>query len=174
MKENIVLVDKNDNEVGFCEKIKVHKKGLLHRAFSIFIFNNDGELLMQKRAKNKYHSGGLWSNTACGHPKKDELTLNASHRRLFEEMGFDCELKKMFSFKYKTKFENSLIENEIDHVFIGRYNGEVNINKNEAEEHKWIKLSKLKSDIKKNPNCYTYWLKVLMNKYLYKIYIHIQ
>ncbi len=122
--EEVILVDENDNELGKEEKLKAHKEGKLHRCFSILIFNSKEELLIQKRAKNKYHSGGLWANTCCSHPKPGEDTEIAAHRRLKEEFGFDCELKQLFNFTYKKTFDNGLTENEFDHVFIGITNSE--------------------------------------------------
>ena len=135
----------------------VHKKGLLHRAFSLFVFNNRGELLLQKRNKNKYHSGGLWTNTCCSHPRKGEELPLAIHRRLGEEMGFDCELNEIFSFTYKKTFENGLTEHEFDHVFIGYYDNDPKINTEEADSWKWISIEKLQTDIKNHPESYTYW-----------------
>jgi len=162
--EQIILVDENDNEIGFGRKIEVHEEGKLHRAFSIFVFNSKGEMLIQKRAKEKYHSGGLWTNTVCSHPRKGEGLGNAVHRRLFEEMGFDCELKRVFSFIYKNEFENGLIENEFDHVFIGKYNGNFEVNREEVEAWKWISVEELKEDIVKNPKDYSCWFKILVSK----------
>src|SRR3989344_7340032 len=121
MKDYIILVDENDNQIGIEEKIKAHLDGKLHRAFSIFVFNNKGELLIQQRALDKYHSAGLWTNTCCSHPKPEEQIIEAGHRRLKEEMEFDCELNEAFSFKYKAVFDNGLTENEYDHVLIGYY-----------------------------------------------------
>ncbi len=138
MKEKVILIDKNNKKIGIEEKIKAHKKGKLHRSFSIFVFNSNEELLLQKRAKTKYHSGGLWSNTACSHPRPKENLGKAVHRRLKEEMGFDCKLKKAFCFNYKTKFSNGLIENEHDCVFIGEFNGKPKPNKREVEDYKWV------------------------------------
>lgn len=165
-KEYLVLVDENDNPKGKEEKIKAHEEGKLHRAFSVFIFNSKGHLLLQKRAESKYHSGGLWSNTVCSHPRPDESLIKAPHRRLKEEMGFDCELKKAFKFHYKVVFDNDLTENEIDHVFIGEYDGDVKINKDEASDYKWISLTKLKREFIENSNQYTVWLKIAIKKYL--------
>jgi len=122
-KELVVLVDENDNEIGVEEKINAHRKGLLHRAFSIFVFNSKNELLLQKRAADKYHSGGLWSNTCCSHPRPGENLKDAAHRRLQEEMGFDCSLREVFSFLYKKSFDNGLTEHELDHVFFGKFDG---------------------------------------------------
>lgn len=162
--EHVILVDKNNKKVGVEEKISAHKKGLLHRAFSIFVFNSKGELLIQQRAKKKYHCGGLWSNTVCSHPKPHENYQQAVHRRLKEEMGFDCPLKKAFSFTYKARFPNGMIENEYDSVFIGRFNGKPKPNPEEIMNHKWISVKKLKSDISRNPNKYTVWLKIALER----------
>jgi isopentenyl-diphosphate delta-isomerase len=162
--EKIILVDKKDREIGTGEKLEVHKSGKLHRAFSIFVFNRKGELLLQKRAKGKYHSGGLWSNTCCSHPRAGEKLEKAVHRRLKQEMGFDCSLKEIFSFVYKVKFENGLYEHELDHVFIGNYGRKPEPDPEEAEGWKWISLNELKKDIQKNPGNYTYWLKVSLDK----------
>jgi isopentenyl-diphosphate delta-isomerase len=164
MTENIILVDEKDNVIGTEEKIKIHQEGKLHRAFSIFIFNSNGELLLQRRAKSKYHSGGLWTNTCCSHQREGESLEEAIHRRLKEEMGFDCELKEAFTFTYKVKFDNGLSENEYDHVFMGRYEGEPNPNPEEVDEWKWIKLEELKQDTQENPDNYTYWLKASIDK----------
>ncbi|MFH1359232.1 MAG: isopentenyl-diphosphate Delta-isomerase [archaeon] len=163
-KEYIILVDENDNEIGIGEKLKVHQEAKLHRAFSIFIFNSKGELLIQKRADSKYHCGGLWSNTVCSHPRANEQIEDAIHRRLKQEMDFDCPLKKLFKFHYKVKFDNSLTENEIDTVFIGKYDGEVKINKEEASDFKWISLEDLEKDIKLNNEKYTIWFKIALKK----------
>lgn len=162
--EKIILVDKKDKEIGTEEKLKTHKLGKLHRAFSIFVFNRKGELLLQKRARGKYHSGGLWTNTCCSHPRAGEELREAVHRRLKEEMGFDCSLKEVFSFIYKVKFDNGLCEHELDHVLIGSYDGKPLPNQEEYEEWKWISLKELKKDIRKNPEKYTYWLRVAIGK----------
>jgi isopentenyl-diphosphate delta-isomerase len=167
----ILLVNKNDKEIGFDDKLKVHKLGLFHRAFSIFIFDSKGRLLIQKRAKNKYHSGGLWSNTCCSHQKQNETLDIATHKRLKEEIGFDCELKPSFNFSYQVKFDNGLIENEFDHVFIGFCDKSPKINPKEASDCKYIFLSELKLDIKNNPQNYTDWLKIIMEKYFFKLKI---
>ncbi len=164
MNEEVVLVDEDDNEIGVEEKIKAHKEGKLHRAFSIFIFNSRGEMLLQKRARNKYHSGGLWSNACCSHPKPGESLEQAVHRRLKEEMGFDCDLKRVFYFIYKADLNNEFTEYELDHVFIGKYDGEINPNRNEVEDWKWISINDLKEDIKQNPNKYTVWFKIVLDK----------
>lgn len=157
--EEIILVDDNDCQVGTMEKLAAHKAGKLHRCFSIFVFNKQGELLLQKRAKSKYHSGGLWTNTCCGHPKPGELTSVAAKRRLKEEMGFACKLRELFTFTYKTDFPNGLIEHEFDHVFVGHFDGQPRLNLNEADDWRWMSVSDLKVDLKKYPDKYTYWLK---------------
>lgn len=139
-------------------KLVAHRKGLLHRAFSIFIFNPRGELLLQRRTRRKYHSGGLWSNTCCSHPRPGETVLRAAHRRLKEEMGFDTKLKEIFSFVYKVKFLNGLIEHEYDHVLVGRFGGTPKPNPKEAEACKWIALAALRRDIRRHPRRYSFWL----------------
>jgi isopentenyl-diphosphate delta-isomerase len=163
-KEKVILVDKNDKEIGTGEKLKIHQEGKLHRAFSIFVFNYKGELLLQQRAKSKYHSGGLWANTCCSHPRVGEPIEKAVHRRLKEEMGFDCDLKKIFSFTYKSKLDHDFFEHEFDHVFVGKFNGKPMPNPEEVDKWKWVNLEELKKDIQKNPNNYTYWLKASIDK----------
>ena len=162
--ERIILVDGKDREVGTGEKLEVHKAGSLHRAFSIFVFNRKGELLLQKRASGKYHSGGLWTNTCCSHPRAGENLEEAVHRRLKQEMGFDCPLKEAFSFIYKVRFDNGLHEHELDHVFTGRFDGKPAPDPEEAEGWKWASTEDLKRDVQKNPENYTYWLKVALEK----------
>jgi len=164
MKQQVILVDRKNRKVGVEEKIKAHKEGKLHRAFSIFIFNSSGELLIQQRAKTKYHSGGLWSNSVCGHPKQNETYQQAVHRRLKEEMGFDCKLKKLFCFIYNTGLQNNLIENEYDCVFIGKFDGRPKPNRNEIMDYKWISVKELKRNVIKNPKKYTIWLKLILNR----------
>jgi len=162
MKNLVVLVNKSNRKIGEMKKLEAHKKGLLHRAISVFIFNPAGEMLIQQRPKEKYHSGGLWSNTVCSHPKPGEKYLTAAHRRLKEEMGFDCPLQKRGVFIYKKEFDNGLTENEYDCIFVGEYNGEVKPNPNECADYKWLKMSDLKADIAKNPQVYTYWFKEIV------------
>ncbi len=164
MPEKVILVDKDDKEIGIGKKIKTHKEGKLHRCFSAFIFNSKNELLLQRRARSKYHSGGLWTNTCCSHPRPNEPTEKSVHRRLKEEMGFDCEVKEIFSFIYKVKFDNGLWEHEYDHVFFGKFDGEPKPNPEEVDEWKWVSLEKLKKDIQENPDNYTYWLKKSIDK----------
>ncbi len=158
--EKVILVDENDNQVGLMPKLEAHQKGLLHRAFSIFIFNSKYELLLQKRASSKYHSGGLWTNTCCSHPREDEDTLDAANRRLIEEMGIDTSLRKVHDFIYKAELDNNLTEHEFDHVFYGIYNEDPIINKDEADDFKWIDMDSLNEDIKTNGDNYTIWFKI--------------
>jgi len=157
--EKVILVDVNDNPIGEEEKLEAHKKGLLHRCFSIFIFNSVGKLLLQRRAKEKYHSGGLWTNTCCSHPSPGENTLDAAHRRLQEEMGIDTELREVHTFVYKAKLDNDLTEYEYDHVFTGICDNEPIPNPDEISDWKWVDKKWLTEDIKNNPDVYTYWLK---------------
>jgi len=159
----VVLVNKKDETVGVEEKMKTHLDGKLHRAFSITLFNKKGEVLIQQRAKSKYHSPGLWSNTCCSHPKPKENLDQAAKRRLKEEMGITTDLKKKFSFIYKAKLGH-LTEYEFDHVFLGRFDGKPKPNKKEVEDWKWMKLTDLEKDIKKNPQKYTPWFKIIFDK----------
>ncbi|MDP4087999.1 MAG: isopentenyl-diphosphate Delta-isomerase [Bacillota bacterium] len=164
MAEYIISVDKNDKELGPIEKIEAHNKGVLHRAFSIFIINSRKELLLQKRNITKYHSAGLWTNTCCSHPRYGEELREAAYRRLREEMGFTCELRERFSFLYNVEFENGLSENEYDHVFVGTYDGEVIPDENEVEAYRWVTAAELESDITRNPHLYTFWFKSVFNR----------
>ena len=158
--EKVILVDENDNQVGVMPKLEAHQKGLLHRAFSVFIFNSKYELLLQKRASSKYHSGGLWTNTCCSHPREGEEILDAAKRRLIEEMGIDTSLRKVHGFIYKAELDNDLTEHEFDHVLYGIYNEDPIINKDEADDFKWIDMDSLNEDIKTNGNNYTIWFKI--------------
>ena len=158
--EKVILVDENDNQVGVMPKLEAHQKGLLHRAFSVFIFNSKYELLLQKRASSKYHSGGLWTNTCCSHPREGEEILDAAKRRLIEEMGIDTSLRKVHDFIYKAELDNDLTEHEFDHVFYGIYNEDPIINEDEADDFKWIDMDSLNEDIKTNGNNYTIWFKI--------------
>lgn len=166
MKEMIILVDNNDIEVGTIEKMEAHVEGKLHRAFSIFVFNSKGEMMLQRRALHKYHSGGLWTNTCCSHPNAGETLEEAVHRRLMQEMGFDCELKEIKSFLYHARLDNNLIEHELDHIFVGYYDEDPMINKEEVEEWKWISFEDLSKEIKEHPEQFTYWFKVAMDEVL--------
>lgn len=164
MEEKILLVDEHDDPIGYEEKMKTHLEGHLHRAFSIFIFNDKNEMLIQRRALDKYHCGGLWTNTCCSHQRENEILLDAIHRRLKEEMGFDTTLFEIFTFHYNVSFENGLIENEIDHVFIGNYKGKIKINPKEACDYKWIKIEQLKDWIKQTPENFTPWFLIAIEK----------
>ena len=159
-EEKVILVDKNDNQVGLMPKLEAHEKGLLHRAFSIFIFNSRYELLLQKRASSKYHSGGLWTNTCCSHPREGEDTLDAANRRLDEEMGIKTSLRKVYDFIYKAELDNQLTEHEFDHVFYGVFDNDPILNKDEAEDFKWVDMETLNNDIIKNEDNYTVWFKI--------------
>lgn len=161
--ENIILVDENDNPIGTMEKMEAHRKGVLHRAFSVILFNSSGEILLQKRSNKKYHSGGLWTNTCCSHPLPDESIENASRRRLKEEMGIDLQPQFAFKFIYKTDLDNNLIEHEFDHVFIGAFDGIPVINREEVDEWKFMNLHSLRMDMKRSPESYTEWFKLMIN-----------
>ena len=160
----LILVDENDVPLGTAEKMEAHEQALLHRAFSVFIFNSKGEMLLQQRAINKYHSGGLWTNACCSHPYFDEDTLAAAEKRLQEEMGFKTELSKAFAFVYKAGFDNGLTEHEYDHVFVGKYDGTILPDKNEVENFCFISMNKLKADLELYPQKYTAWFKIALPK----------
>ncbi|MBI5332111.1 MAG: isopentenyl-diphosphate Delta-isomerase [Candidatus Aenigmarchaeota archaeon] len=165
MKEIIILVDENDREIGSEEKIAAHENGgKLHRAFSIFIFNKEGKMLIQRRAKSKYHCPGLWTNTCCSHPNKGEALEKAVHRKLKQEFGFDTDLKETFSFIYKADFDNGLTEHEFDHVFIGRYDGKPLPNPDEIDDCKWVDPNWLRKDIKEHPENYTPWFRIILDR----------
>jgi isopentenyl-diphosphate Delta-isomerase len=164
MTENVILVDKLDNPVGEMEKMEAHEKAILHRAFSVFVFNDNDELMLQQRAFTKYHSPGLWTNTCCSHPRPGEDTEAAAHRRLIEEMGFDCEVEKIFDFIYKAGLDKGLTEHEFDHVFVGRYNQPPVINTQEAESWKWMKMDAIAEDMKSNPESYTVWFRIAFDR----------
>lgn len=169
MAEYVVLVNENDEQLGLMEKQQAHVAGLLHRAFSVFVFNSNGETLLQKRAEGKYHSPGLWTNTCCSHPRENETYKEAAHRRVKEEMGFECELEEKFHFIYKAKLDNDLYEHELDHVFVGNFEGEILINEEEVSDFKWISMEELISDIDSNPEKYTAWFKIIFKEYLAKL-----
>ncbi len=169
MIEQVILVDEQDNEVGLMEKMEAHEKAMLHRAFSVFVFNDKNELMLQQRAKEKYHSPLLWTNTCCSHQRKGEGNLEAGKRRLQEEMGFTCDLKEVFSFVYKAPFDNGLTEHELDHVMVGQFNGEPVVNPDEVEAYKWMTLEAVKKDIEDTPGDYTAWFKIIFEKSYDKI-----
>ena len=161
----VILVDKHDNQLGLMEKIEAHKKAVLHRAFSVFILNDNNELLIQQRALSKYHSPALWTNTCCSHPRDGESVLDAGARRLKEEMGFETKLDSLLSFIYRAKFDNGLTEHEFDHVLFGYYNDDPSINKLEVMDWKWVNLDFLKNDIITNSELYTIWFKIIFEKF---------
>ncbi|CAM1365820.1 isopentenyl-diphosphate Delta-isomerase [Tenacibaculum xiamenense] len=169
MKEQVILVDEQDNPVGMMEKIEAHEKALLHRAFSVFVFNKKGELMLQQRAKEKYHSPLLWTNTCCSHQRMGETNLEAGKRRLQEEMGFSCDLEEVFSFIYKAPFDNGLTEHELDHVMVGKYEDDPLINREEVEAFKWMPLNEVKEDIDNKPELYTEWFKIIFKESYEKI-----
>lgn len=164
MEERVILVNEKDEPIGTQEKMEAHRKGSLHRAISIFIFDESGKMLLQKRAKSKYHSGGLWTNTACSHPRSGEKTLAAAHRRLKEEMGMKCELFPSFSFIYRSELDNDLIENEFDHVFIGVSNELPILNPEEADGFKYMETEKVINAIENSPEEFTEWFKICVYK----------
>jgi isopentenyl-diphosphate delta-isomerase len=164
MEERVILVDENDREIGSAEKLEAHRRAMLHRAFSIFVFNSQRKLLLQKRANRKYHSGGLWSNTCCSHPRPGFSLLEEAQRKLAQEMGFECELHELFHFVYQVKLENGYWEHECDHVFVGNFDGNPTPNLQEVEDWKWMEEKELKEDLKKNPDHYTYWLRFCMDR----------
>mgnify|MGYP001471644371 CR=1 FL=1 len=160
--EFVILVDEQDREVGEAEKMQTHKLGLLHRAFSVLIYNTKGEMLLQQRAATKYHSAGLWSNACCGHPRPGEKIEDAARRRLKEELGFNCSLKFSFKFIYKASFENSLKEHELDHVFTGIYDSEVLPDKNEVQAYRWVTMENLKNEIIENHSSFSVWFQKII------------
>jgi len=163
-EECVILVNAHDKAIGTMKKFEAHEQGLLHRAFSVLLFNKNGEILLQQRAEDKYHSGGLWTNTCCSHPMPSESTLEAAERRLQEEMGIKALLTLKFSFTYKCELDNDMMEHEYDHVFYGRFDGEPVLNPDEAMDFKYMSISDIKSDIKSNPDNYTVWFKLIMDR----------
>ena len=164
-EEEVILVNKENEQIGTMPKMEAHEKALLHRAFSVFILNDNGEIMLQQRAASKYHSPLLWTNTCCSHQRVGESNLDAGKRRLQEEMGFVAELKELFSFIYKAPFDNGLTEHEYDHVMIGNFNTEPKINLEEVEAWKWMSPELVKKDIDDNPTEYTVWFKIIFEKF---------
>ncbi len=169
MVEEVILVDENDNEIGLMEKMEAHEKALLHRAFSVFVFNKKGELLLQQRALHKYHSGGLWTNTCCSHPRKGEEVIQSAHRRLMEEMGFDCELELKHKFIYKAPFTNGLTEHELDYIFTGEFETSPNPNADEVASYRWISMEDLQKEIIEQPENFTVWFRIILDQYLHTL-----
>lgn len=164
MQEHVILVDANDQEIGQEEKIAAHEKGLLHRAFSIFVFNSKGQALLHKRYSGKYHSGGLWTNTCCGHPRPGETVIGAGERRLKEEMGFTCPLQDNFSVTYKAPFDNGLTEHEVVHVLSGNYEGPIAPDPLEVEDYKWVYLEDIKTEVD-NHAPFTKWFEIYFTQH---------
>lgn len=168
MEENVVLVDELDVEIGLMPKTEAHKKGLLHRAISVFIFNSKGEWLLQRRALTKYHSSGLWTNSCCTHPLPNENNVDAAQRRLQQEMGMQANLQELFSFTYCELLDNELTENELDHVFIGITDNLPTINLEEVAEFKYMSYEELEADVSNNASAYTVWF----NKIYFRVQQH--
>lgn len=169
MNELLILVDENDNEIGLMEKMQAHKSGRLHRAFSVFIFNSKGELLLQQRADNKYHSGGLWTNTCCSHPVNGEEISATIKKRLREEMGLECKTGFQFRFIYKSELDNGLTEHEMDHVYFGTTDDKPVLNRSEAKDWKYISLKDLEEAVRKNPEKFSAWLQICLPEVMKKV-----
>ena len=165
IEEHVILVNENDEPIGVMPKLEAHEKALLHRAFSVFIFNAKNELMLQQRAAHKYHSPLLWTNTCCSHQRLGESNIEAGKRRLQEEMGFVTELKESISFIYKAPFDNGLTEHEYDHILIGTYEDNPVVNPEEVADWKWMTLEDVKSDMAKQPEMYTEWFKIIFDKF---------
>ncbi|NJB38085.1 isopentenyl-diphosphate Delta-isomerase [Croceivirga sp. JEA036] len=165
MEEKVILVDSNDQQIGLMPKMEAHEKALLHRAFSVFVLNKKGEIMLQQRAAHKYHTPNLWTNTCCSHQRDGESNLEAGKRRLMEEMGFVVDLKEIFSFIYKAPFDNGLTEHEFDHVMVGYFEGEPKINPEEVQAWKWMTPKAVKEDIATHPENYTAWFKIIFDKF---------
>ncbi|WP_405383410.1 isopentenyl-diphosphate Delta-isomerase [Maribacter sp. LLG6340-A2] len=164
-EEQVILVNTDNEQIGTMPKMEAHEKALLHRAFSVFVTNAKGEIMLQQRAASKYHSPLLWTNTCCSHQRVGESNIDAGKRRLQEEMGFQTELEELFSFIYKAPFDNGLTEHEFDHVMLGSYNEEPKINPLEVEAWKWMSPEDVRQDIAKNPKEYTVWFKIIFEKF---------
>lgn len=163
-RTEVILVDSNDNETGTCEKMKAHELGLLHRAFSVFIFDKQGRMLLQQRALEKYHSGGLWTNACCSHPQPGDDTRESAKKRLKEELGFETSIEKVFDFTYRAEFENGLVEHEFDHVFVGEYEAEIVFNTHEVMDICYKYLPEIREDMKLHPGRYTPWFHLAFPK----------
>lgn len=165
MREEVTLVDERDRVVGSAEKLAAHRSGQLHRAVSVFVFDEAGHMLLQRRAPTKYHSSGRWSNTCCGHPRPGETPGDAAHRRLQEEMGLNCPLESAFSFRYRADVGNGLVENEYDHVFVGRYAGSPIPHPDEVDAWRWASVDEVLEDVADHPDQYTPWLKIVLDEH---------
>lgn len=162
---DVIVVNERDEWMGTMEKMKAHREGILHRAFSVFVVNDNNELLVQQRADTKYHTGGLWSNTCCSHPFPDESTMTGAHRRLKEELGFDCPLKEIFTLRYKATVNKEMVENEYDHIYFGHYNGSIAVNTDEVSNYKYISIDALELWMLKEPDSFTPWLHLILPKF---------
>ena len=162
--EQVILVNEHDEELGLLEKMEAHEKALLHRAFSVFVFNRSGHLLLQQRALNKYHSGGLWTNTCCSHPRPNESVADAAKRRLMEEMGFDTPLVKIFDFIYQASFDNGLTEHEFDHVFVGYYDGPFHPNPQEVNGTVYRSMESIQHSLESKEGLFTAWFEIVFPK----------
>ncbi|MFV7236135.1 MULTISPECIES: isopentenyl-diphosphate Delta-isomerase [Flavobacterium] len=171
-EENVILVNENDVQIGLMPKLEAHEKAILHRAFSVFILNSTNEIMLQQRAHQKYHSPLLWTNTCCSHQREGESNIEAGSRRLYEEMGFETELKELFHFIYKAPFDNGLTEHELDHVMIGYYNDNPKINTEEVEDWKWMKIEDVKIDMEIHPERYTVWFKIIFDEFYHFLEEH--
>ena len=165
MEENVVLVSENDEVLGLMEKMQAHQNGILHRAFSVFLFNANGEMLLQKRAAGKYHSPNQWTNACCSHPKSGETYLDGAKRRVFEELGIETNLEEKFHFIYKADVGQNLWEHELDHVFTGNFEGEFHLNPKEVSEVRYISMDNLEKEMKNNPENFTEWFKIILEEY---------
>jgi isopentenyl-diphosphate delta-isomerase len=165
IEEQVILVNENDEQIGLMPKLEAHEKALLHRAFSVFVFNDKNELMLQQRAAHKYHSPKLWTNTCCSHQRDGESNIQAGKRRLQEEMGFVTPLEESISFIYKAPFDNGLTEHEFDHIMIGYFNDSPEINPDEVANWKWMSLDEVKTDMKNHPEVYTEWFKIIFDKF---------
>jgi isopentenyl-diphosphate delta-isomerase len=171
-EEEVILVNELDEPIGLMPKLEAHQKAVLHRAFSVFVLNDQNEIMLQQRAHHKYHSPLLWTNTCCSHQRNGETNIEAGSRRLFEEMGFQTDLKELFHFIYKAPFDNGLTEHELDHVMIGYYNGSPNINHEEVEDWKWMKIEDVKTDMVVNASIYTVWFKIIFDEFYHYLEDH--
>ena len=171
-EDKVILVNENDEQIGLMPKLEAHQKAVLHRAFSVFVLNSKNEIMLQQRAQQKYHSPLLWTNTCCSHQRDGETNIQAGSRRLFEEMGFETPLKELFHFIYKAPFDNGLTEHELDHVMIGYYNDQPNINPEEVEDWKWMGIEEVQNDMLIHPEEYTVWFKIIFDQFYHYLEEH--
>ena len=171
-EEEVILVNELDEPIGLMPKLEAHEKAVLHRAFSVFVLNDQNEILLQQRAHHKYHSPLLWTNTCCSHQRSGESNIEAGSRRLYEEMGFKTDLKELFHFIYKAPFDNGLTEHELDHVMIGYFNENPTINPEEVEAWKWMKIEDIKTGMALNPEIYTVWFKIIFDEFYHYLEDH--